>query len=117
MLLVEDEPAVRQVLTEMLEAQGYRVTSTGDPEDALDLATTGGVFNLLITDLVMPKLDGYELAVAIAQHSPELKVIFVSGYGGVTTRRGLREDGVAFLQKPFAIDDLVGKVREVLDDG
>lgn len=44
-------------------------------------------------------------------------MIFVSGYGSVTTRRGLREDGVAFLQKPFAVDDLVGKVREVLDRG
>jgi two-component system, cell cycle sensor histidine kinase and response regulator CckA len=114
-LLVEDELVVRKVLTEMLEEQGYTVTSTKDPEDALDYAATGGGFDLLITDLVMPKLDGYELAVALAERSPGLKVIFISGYSSTTGRHGLREDGVAFLQKPFAIGDLVAKVREVFD--
>jgi CheY-like chemotaxis protein len=115
-LLVEDEPVVRRVLTEMLETQGYTVTSTDDPEEALALSAAGGPYDLLITDLVMPKLDGYELAAAIAASSPKLKVIFISGYSNTTTRRELAEDDVAFLQKPFAIGDLAAKVSEVLDN-
>ena len=114
MLLVEDEALVRQVLTEMLQTQGYEVTSTGDPEEALTLSAGGGPYDLLITDLVMPKLDGYELAAAIAARSPKLKVIFISGYA-TTDRRELAEDDVAFLQKPFAIGDLAAKVRDVLE--
>jgi two-component system cell cycle sensor histidine kinase/response regulator CckA len=113
-LVVEDERVVRDVLTEMLQTQGYVVTSTGDPEDALALSNEG-TFDLLITDLVMPKLDGYELAAAIAAHSPNLKVIFMSGYTSTTSRRELTEADVAFLQKPFAIEDLAAKVRGVLD--
>jgi DNA-binding response OmpR family regulator len=115
-LLVEDELVVRQVLTEMLQTQGHTVTSTDDPEHALELAAGGGIFDLLITDLVMPKLDGFELAVAIAARAPELKVIFISGLSTTTTRTELREDGIAFLQKPFKIEDLEAKVREVLGD-
>ena len=115
MLLVEDELVVRQVLTEMLETQGYTVTSTDDPEEALTLAGDGGPYDLLITDLVMPKLDGYELAAAIAARSPKLKVIFISGLSTTTIRRELAEDDVAFLQKPFAIEDLAAKVSEVFE--
>ena len=115
-LLVEDELVVRQVLTEMLQTQGHTVTSTDDPEDALELAAAGGVFDLLITDLVMRKLDGFELAAAVAERAPDLKVIFISGYTSETARLGLREDGVAFLQKPFKIEELGAKVREVLGD-
>jgi two-component system cell cycle sensor histidine kinase/response regulator CckA len=114
-LVVEDEPLVRQVLSEMLETQGYTVTSTDDPEDALDLSASGGAFDVLITDLDMPKLDGYKLAAELAERSPRLKVIFISGYTSAATRQGLLEDDVAFLQKPFAIGDLAAKVREVLD--
>jgi two-component system cell cycle sensor histidine kinase/response regulator CckA len=113
-LLVEDELVVRQVLTEMLQAQGHTVTSTDDPEHALELAAAGGAFDLLITDLVMRKLDGFELAAAVAERAPDLKVIFISGYTRETARLGLREDGVAFLQKPFKIEELEAKVREVL---
>ncbi|MDX6423049.1 MAG: two-component system, cell cycle sensor histidine kinase and response regulator CckA [Gaiellaceae bacterium] len=115
-LLVDDELVVRQVLTEMLQTQGHTVTSTDDPEHALELASAGGVFDLLITDLVMPKLDGYELAVAVAERAPKLKVIFISGYTSETDRLGLGGDGVAFLQKPFKIEELEAKVREVLGD-
>jgi len=99
----------------MLEAEGHTVSSPDDGEKALALVADGGLFDLLITDLVMPKLDGYELAIAIAERVPDLKVIFISGYSSATTRRGLREDGIAFLQKPFASDDLAAKVREVFD--
>lgn len=114
-LLVEDELIVRQVVTEMLQAQGYAVTSTDDPEQALELSATGEVYDLLITDLVMPKLDGYELAVALAEQAPKLKVIFISGYSSTTSRPELAEDEVGFLQKPFSIGDLAAKIREVLD--
>ena len=113
-LLVEDELIVRQVVTEMLEAEGHTVTSTGDPEQALELSAAGGVYDLLITDVVMPKLDGYELAVALTDRSPLLKVIFISGYTSTSSRPELADDGVAFLQKPFSIGDFAAKVREVL---
>ena len=115
-LLVEDELVVRKVLTEMLLAQGHMVTSTDDPEQALALVADGGVFDLLITDLVMPKLDGYELAAAVGERAPELKVIFVSGYTSEAARLELRDDRFAFLQKPFKLEELEAKVREALAD-
>lgn len=115
MLLVETDLVVREVLTEMLQTHGPTVTSAEGPEHAIALSVAGGVYDLLITDLVMPKLDGYELAAVIATRSPSLRVIFISGYINASTRQALLEDGAAFLQKPFAIDDLAAKVREVLD--
>lgn len=98
----------------MLETQGHTVTSADGPEHAIERSVAGGVYDLLITDLVMPKLDGYELAAAIATRSPTLRVIFISGYISAATQQSLEEDGAAFLQKPLAIDDLAAKVREVL---
>ncbi|MDX6513218.1 MAG: hypothetical protein QOE36_2722, partial [Gaiellaceae bacterium] len=115
-LLVEDELVVREVLTEMLETQGYTVTSTDDPEEALELAAGGGEYDLLITDVVMPKLNGRQLADALALQSPSLKVILISGYTSAATfERDSPGDDVAFLQKPFALGELAAKVREILD--
>jgi signal transduction histidine kinase/ActR/RegA family two-component response regulator len=115
-LLVEDEQIVREVVTEMLERQGYKVTSSGDPQDALALCAAGSTYDLLITDVVMPKLNGHQLAQALTKHLPDLKVIFVSGYTSTTVvERGVPDVNVAFLQKPFAIGDLAAKVRQTLD--
>jgi signal transduction histidine kinase len=115
-LLVEDELVVREVITEMLEQQGYTVTGTGDPEEALELAAAGDPYDVLVTDVVMPKLNGHQLAEALTERSPELKVIYVSGYTtAAIVQRGVYTDHVAFLQKPFTIGELGTKVREILD--
>ena len=116
LLLVEDEQIVRELVTEMLEGQGYTVTSTGDPEEALALSAGGADYDLLITDVVMPKLNGRQLAEAFSQRVNKPKIMYVSGYTSAAIMdRGVLDADVAFLQKPFALGELAAKVRETLD--
>jgi CheY-like chemotaxis protein len=114
-LLVEDEHVVRGLLRESLEAQGYQVVDADTPAAALELATRGE-FELLLTDVVMPRMNGRELAERILQSSPGVRVLYISGYTreAINNRAGL-EPGTAFLQKPFTMAALAAKVREVLD--
>jgi CheY-like chemotaxis protein len=117
-LLVEDEPAVRRIASLALRARGYRVIEAADGEEALRIAQeTGDEIDVLLSDVVMPRLGGRELAERLRRERPELRVLFMSGY---TDDMGLVHDvastGLAFLQKPFAPDALCRKVREVLDE-
>jgi CheY-like chemotaxis protein len=120
-LLVEDQPQVRELARMALSEKGYNVLVTSSPEDAETVcARHNAEIHLLLTDLVMPGITGRELAKRLTAKHPKLRVMFMSGYtfgiiapGG--THNGMLEDGVAFLQKPFTPSALSEKVREVLD--
>lgn len=118
LLLVEDEAAVRQLLGAALRASGYTVLEAPTGEEALRLeASLQGPLHLLVTDMRMPGLSGYELAAQIrTRRTAALKVLLISGYtADRVVRRSVAEGKLAFLQKPFAPDALIQKVREILD--
>ncbi|HMA43219.1 MAG TPA: PAS domain S-box protein [Gemmatimonadales bacterium] len=115
-LLVEDEPAVRQFARRALESSGYCVLTASAGAEALALAQQHpGIIHVLLTDVVMPGMGGPELARNLSQLRPGLRVLYCSGYtDDAAIREGVREAGTAFLQKPFAPEDLIHKIREVL---
>lgn len=114
-LLVEDEESVRQLVSETLASRGYRVLEAENGEDALKLAATTGTIHLMITDVVMPGISGRELARELVKVRPETKVLFLSGYTeDAVLHQGVLEPDTAFLQKPFTLQHLARKVREVL---
>lgn len=115
-LVVEDDAAVRGILTAMLRRHGYHVLEASDGRAAVDLAAGPEEPDLLITDLVMPGMSGRELADRLAAQRPGLRTLFASGYGHNTlVRRGALEPSMAYLAKPFGADELARKVRELLD--
>ncbi|HEY0704046.1 MAG TPA: CHASE4 domain-containing protein [Candidatus Acidoferrales bacterium] len=116
-LLVEDEESVRELVSEYLQARGYRILEASDGVVALDLAAKhAGPIQLLITDVVMPRISGRELATRLAGRQPGLKVLYISGYTDDSIfRHGVLEGGMSFLQKPFNLKAIAQKVREVLD--
>ena len=116
-LLVEDAAAVRAVTKQMLERQGYTVLEAPDGEAALRLAQRHrGVIHLLLTDVVMPRVGGRELAEQLTRLRPDVKVLYASGYtDDSVVRHGILESGTAYLQKPFSPESLARKVRDVLD--
>jgi signal transduction histidine kinase/ActR/RegA family two-component response regulator len=117
-LIVEDEEGVRRVLEEMLTQQGYRVLVAASGPEALALSEKEhGIIDLLITDVIMPKMSGRELADQLCGYRPGLKVLFVSGYtDSAIVHHGILEQGTVFLQKPFTPEQIAGKVRHVLDE-
>ena len=116
-LLVEDEMAILRMGKAMLERFGYTVLPANKPKEALDIARKyTGEIHLLVTDVVMPEMNGKELKAEIQSQQPEIKVLYMSGYtSDVIMHRGILQRNVNFLQKPFTVDKLVNKVREVLD--
>jgi len=117
-LLVEDESAILNMATMILTRQGYTVLPANTPEQAISLAkeSTGGI-NLLMTDVVMPGMNGRDLAKNLQTDYPQLKTLFMSGYtANVIAHHGVLDAGVHFIQKPFSLPDLASKVREVLDE-
>ena len=116
-LLVEDEPAILSLTTMMLERGGYAVLAAGTPGEAIRLATEhAGDIHLLMTDVVMPEMNGRDLAKNILSIYSHLKCLFMSGYtANVIAHRGVLDEGVNFIQKPFSKGELAAKVREVLD--
>ena len=116
-LLVEDERAVRELTRSILARQKYRVLTAASGAEALDLCRDfPGPIHLLITDIVMAGMSGPDLAARIEAARPRTRVLYMSGYPGEAVPvRGLAEEGVAFLQKPFTAGVLARKVREVLD--
>ena len=116
-LLVEDNPALREVTRRQLAASGYSVLVAVDGEAAEALAGAyAGTIDLLLTDVVMPKLGGGELAERLAASRPGLPVLFMSGYtDGALAQHGVLKEGVALLEKPFSGEKLVRAVRELLD--
>ena len=116
-LLAEDEPAVLKLTTKLLEAQGYTVLVAHGPVEAMRIARQySGEIRLLMTDVVMPEMNGRDLANNISALHPHLKRLFMSGYtANVIVHHGVLDVGVQFIQKPFSARDLAAKVREVLD--
>ena len=116
-LLVEDEPAILKMTTTMLEKLGYTVAAARTPEEAIAHARgQGGQIHLLVTDVVMPEMNGRDLAKRILDIHPNLKRLFMSGYtANVIAHHGVLDEGVNFIQKPFSKEQLGAKVREALD--
>jgi two-component system, cell cycle sensor histidine kinase and response regulator CckA len=117
-LLVEDEQQVRELVEQVLTRLGYTVLVAADVGAAIDLCRLHrqGIA-LLLTDVVMPQVSGPEVYQRVKVLVPNIAVLYMSGYtGDKVFARGVSEEGVAFLQKPFSPVELARKVREVLDD-
>jgi two-component system cell cycle sensor histidine kinase/response regulator CckA len=117
-LLVEDEDAVRAFGARALKNKGYNVLEANSGEAALEVLNDGGeTVDLLITDVVMPRLDGPSLVRKVRESRPDMPVIFISGYAEDSFRQRLgREAGIHFLPKPFSLKELAGKVKEVMGE-
>jgi two-component system, cell cycle sensor histidine kinase and response regulator CckA len=117
-LLVEDEPTILTMTTKMLERQGYTVMTASKPSEAMRLADEHtGEIHLLITDVVMPEMNGRDLAQSLLSLHPNIKSLFMSGYtANIIAHHGVLDEGVHFIQKPFSKQDLAAKVREVLGE-
>jgi CheY-like chemotaxis protein len=116
-LFVEDEDAVRATAREVLESSGYHVIEARDGVEALELASQHpGEIQLLVSDVVMPRMGGGELAQKLTAARPGVRILYISGYpDDALVRHGVVEHGSMLLQKPFALADFARKVREVLD--
>ncbi len=116
-LLVEDEPAILELTRLMLKEFGYRVLIAGAPDEALRLAEAyAGEIHLLMTDVVMPGMNGRDLADRLWALYPTLKCLFMSGYtADIIAHRGVVNKGVSFIQKPFTLKHLAASVRAALD--
>jgi two-component system cell cycle sensor histidine kinase/response regulator CckA len=118
-LVVEDDASLREVTCEFLQTSGYVVLPAGSPEEALHLAEWhSGPIDFLLSDVILPKMNGRELASRLSKARPEMKILYVSGYTDGIVRDGAHgalEEGLAFLQKPYTRRALVLKIREILD--
>ncbi len=116
-LLVEDEPAILKLTTRMLESQGYTVLAASTPGEAIRLARErAGDLHLLLTDVVMPEMNGRDLAKNLLSLYPQMRRLFMSGYtANVIAHHGVLDEGVNFIQKPFSAQDLATQVRRALD--
>jgi PAS domain S-box-containing protein len=117
-LVVEDEAAILEMTTMMLERLGYKVLAASDPFKALEMGHAyPEKINLLMTDIVMPGMNGRDLSKKMNQLFPNLKWLFMSGYtANVIAHHGVLDDGVQFIQKPFSRQDLASTVRDILDE-
>lgn len=115
-LLVEDEPAILKMTTIMLSKQGYTVLQAGNPGEAMEVAQEhAGEIHLLMTDVIMPGMNGRELSKILLSTYPNMKHLFMSGYtADVIANQGVLADDVHFIQKPFSLPALAAKVKDVL---
>jgi CheY-like chemotaxis protein len=118
-LLVEDEPALRDLIKVALTGSGFTVLAAPGPADALTLSRRHtGPLHLLLTDVIMPGMDGPALAKQMQKERPDIKVLFMSGYAtNFIMHDGAVDPGTNFLEKPFHPRTLLSRVREVLDSG
>ena len=116
-LLVEDETFLLEVTCEILESAGYRVLKTRNAAEAISaFRQFQTIVRLLMTDVVLPGQNGRDLANDLRSICPDLKIIFISRYPeNVVTRHGIQEDGMFYLPKPFSLQTLTRKVRQVLE--
>ena len=116
-LLVEDELAILNMATLILTRQGYNVLQANTTTEAIRIAQGHTAeISLLVTDVIMPEMNGKELADTLRSRNPQLRSLFMSGYtADVIAQHGVLDEGVSFIQKPFSLPDLAAKVREVLD--
>lgn len=116
-LVVEDEPMLMEVTREILKAAGYVVVTATRPEEALQIVSSDAIgFELLITDVVLPEMNGKELATRIQEHLPDIRILFMSGYtANAISHFGILDKNIDFIQKPFSVASLTAKVRSILD--
>jgi two-component system, cell cycle sensor histidine kinase and response regulator CckA len=116
-LLVDDEDTVRGLVRTALRAEGYRVFEASDGEEAIHIANLfADTIELLLTDVVLPKKDGKQVAKELSLLRPETRVLFMSGYHVDTlVRHGALQAGVNFLQKPFSLKALTSKVNSLIE--
>ncbi len=117
LLIVEDEQAVRELAARILRDRGYRVLEAASGQEALQMAQEYmGTIQLVLTDVVMPGISGRNLVSRLEESRPTIKSLFVSGYtDNAIVHHGILDSNVAFLQKPFTVERIIRKVREVLN--
>ncbi|NTW49265.1 MAG: response regulator, partial [Chlorobiales bacterium] len=118
LLLVEDEESILNICKAVLEQLGYTVLAANAPSEAIRIANEfKSKIHLLITDVIMPEMNGRELAQRLFEILPDLKCLYMSGYtADIIASRGVPDEQVRFLQKPFYMKDLAAKIREALDE-
>jgi CheY-like chemotaxis protein len=116
-LVVEDGEKVRKLIVEILESQGYKILEASHGNDALLIYEKhNGPIDLILADLLMPGMSGPELAKSLKSLHPQMKVLYMSGYtDNAIVHHGILEKGMNYIQKPFTVNELARKVREVLD--
>jgi CheY-like chemotaxis protein len=116
-LVVEDEKEVRKLALRILERQGYRILAATSGEDALSVCKEHQEsIHLLLTDVVMPGMTGHTLAESLVSLHPKIKVLYMSGYTeNAIVHHGILDPGTNYIQKPFTVEGLLTKIREVLD--
>jgi CheY-like chemotaxis protein len=116
-LIVEDEKTILEMLTAMLQDINYTILAAPTPGKAMALAQKhAGKIHLLLTDVVMPEMNGRDLAAQLASLYPELKFLFMSGYtANVIAHQGVLDEGVQFIQKPFSMKDIAVKIQNILE--
>jgi two-component system cell cycle response regulator CpdR len=114
-LLAEDEEAMRTYLARALTNAGYRVSAVDRGTEAIPLLESGD-FDLLLSDIVMPEMDGIELAQRCAEISPRTKVMFITGFAAVSLRASREQPSAKVLSKPFHLRDLVLEVERVFEE-
>jgi signal transduction histidine kinase len=117
-MVVEDEPAILRLTTLVLEKQGYTVLAAGTPREAIRMAKGQvGEIHLVMTDVVMPEMNGRDLADSLLSFHPRIKCLFMSGYtADIIADHGVLKEGVSFLQKPFSAKVLTDKIRQTLEN-
>jgi CheY-like chemotaxis protein len=116
LLIVEDNPSVRKLTESVLKQHGYRTASASGGQECLALLSQDRHFDLMLTDVILEDTNGKDLYHRVKQTCPGIKVLYMSGYtDDVIVSHGVLEAGIAFIQKPFLIHDLLRKVRQVLD--
>ncbi len=117
-LLVEDEEAILKMTTALLEKNGYNVLQANTPDQAIETAKETGRIDLLLTDVVLPEMNGRDLAGRITALHPSILCVYMSGYtANVIAHHGVLDEGVDFIAKPFTVKALLTKIRSVLDNG
>jgi two-component system cell cycle sensor histidine kinase/response regulator CckA len=112
-LLVEDQANARQLFARILSKAGHRVMEAEDGEEALALLKGRGGFELVVTDLAMPKLNGFKLVDQIRAHWPKTKILLISGYLQEDTARLILDEGVEFLRKPIDSKEMIVRVNHL----
>ena len=117
-LVVEDDPGILKLTARILEPLNYTLLTAGSPSEAIALAANhNGEIDLLITDVVMPDMNGRDLSKTLTQTQPNLRTLFMSGYtADLIAHRGVLDSDVHFIHKPFSKKTLAVKVREALDE-
>ena len=113
-LLVEDEDMVRAVAERALTRQGYTVDTACDGEEAVEMLRAGTDYDLIVSDVVMPNMDGPAMGRAARQMRPDIRILFMSGYAEEQLRKSINLDNIGFLPKPFTIPQIAEAVAKMM---